>query len=82
MNNESRLLEGNKWDSKVIETLDKMKLYSQVQVHFEKEFETNDHVFGELKIVKDDNEKYVSFILKNAMRVATEVLLEKFKRSK
>lgn len=48
------MLQDRKWDPKVMEIMEKTKLYASVRLHFERKFDTNNHVFGDLKMRKDD----------------------------
>lgn len=80
--NQARPFETKKWDSKVIETLKKTYTYSKVTVHFERKFETKDHVFGDLKVRRDNGEeKSFADIFTDILRMAIATPPDKFKKS-
>lgn len=80
--NETRILESQKWEQNVIEALEKMMDYSRVTLHFEQEFDANDHVYGHMTMKRqnDDSRKSFEDILVTAYKRAIYVNEQKFKR--
>lgn len=81
--NETRMLEDKKWDPKVTETLNKMKSFALVKLHFDRKFNTNDHVFGDLTLRNDKGEtKSIGNLLSDTLKFGIKVAEAKFMRGK